>query len=336
MAPTSDRTGWCRQEMKRMNRKRLTIMSAVVLVLAFSAIIKAQEPAAQKKENQTLKVDVDLVLVNATVTDPQNRYVTGLEPEHFQIWEDKVEQKIAYFSAEDVPISLGVIFDISGSMKDKISTARDAAVTFLKTGNPNDEYFLVEFANRPEVAEDFTSDITRLQNRLIFAPAKGMTAMYDSVYLGLEKLKEGSNPKKALLLITDGEDNRSRYTFSNVKDFVKEQDVQIYAIGIVDAFNSQLGSGRSGRAMIEELADLTGGRAFFPDSVYELEDICTKIAVELKNQYVIGYESTNEAKDGKWRKLRLKVNPPQGLPRLNVRSKSGYYAPVGDTKVSSK
>jgi Ca-activated chloride channel homolog len=320
--------------MKRMNRKNVTIISAVVLVLALSAIIKAQEPAAQKKD-QTLKVDVDLVLVNATVTDPQNRYVTGLEPDHFQIWEDKVEQKIAYFTAEDVPISLGVIFDISGSMKDKISTARDAAVTFLKTGNPDDEYFLVEFANRPEVAEDFTSDVTKLQNRLIFAPAKGMTAMYDSVYLGLEKLKEGSNPKKALLLITDGEDNRSRYTFSNVKEFVKEQDVQIYAIGIVDAFNSQLGTGRSGRAMIEELADLTGGRAFFPDSVYELDDICTKIAVELKNQYVIGYESTNAAKDGKWRKLRLKVNPPQGLPRLNVRSKSGYYAPVGDAKVSS-
>jgi Ca-activated chloride channel homolog len=318
-----------------MNRKNKTIIAAVVLVFAVSVITRAQQPASPK-QSPGLKVDVDLVLVNATVTDPQNRYVTGLDTEHFQIWEDKIEQKIAYFSAEDVALSLGVIFDISGSMKDKISIARDAAVTFLKTGNPDDEYFLVEFANRPEVAEDFTTDISRLQNRLIFAPAKGMTAMYDSVYLGLEKLKEGSNPKKALLLITDGEDNRSRYTFSNVKDFVKEQDVQIYSIGIVDAFNSQLGTGRSGRAMIEELADLTGGRAFFPDSVYELEDICTKIAVELKNQYVIGYESTNEAKDGKWRKLRLKVNPPQGLPRLNVRSKSGYYAPVGDTKVSSK
>src|SRR4030095_11853522 len=205
------------------------------------------------------------------------------------------------FSAEDVPVSLGVIFDISGSMKDKISTARDAAVTFLKTGNPDDEYFLVEFANRPEVAEDFTSDPTKLQNRLIFAPAKGMTAMYDSVYLGLEKLKEGSNPKKALLLITDGEDNRSRYTFANVKEAVKEQNVQIYAIGIVDAFNSQLGTGRSGRAMIEELADLTGGRAFFPDTVFELDDIVTKHPCELSNKYVLGYHSTNQNKDGKWR-----------------------------------
>jgi len=160
--------------------------------------------------------------------------------------------------------------------------------------------------------------------------------MYDSVYLGLEKLKEGNNPKKALLLITDGEDNRSRYTFSNVKDFVKEQDVQIYGIGIVDDWSSNLGAGHTGRAMVEELSDLTGGRAFFPDSVYELEDICTKIAVELKNQYVIGYKSTNEAKDGKWRKLRLKVNPPKGLPRLSVRAKSGHYAPQAENAAARK
>ena len=139
-----------------------------------------------------------------------------------------------------------------------------------------------------------------------------------------------------MLLITDGEDNRSRYTFSNVKEFVKEQDVQIYSIGIVSEFNSQLGSGRSGRAMIEELSDLTGGRAFFPDSVYELEDICQKIGVELKNQYVIGYQSTNEANDGKWRKLRMKVNPPQGLGALNVTSEIRLLRPVGETQGTTK
>src|SRR5262249_21618998 len=270
----------------------------------------------------------------ATVTDSLNRYVTSLEASHFQIWEDKVEQKIEYFSAEDVPISVGVIFDVSGSMKDKINTAREAAATFWKSGNPEDEYFLEIFANRPEVASDFTTDVSKLQSKLIVPPAKGMTAMYDSVYLGLEKLKEGTNPKKALLLITDGEDNRSRYTFQNVKEFVKEQDVQIYGIGIVDDFNSQLGAGRTGRALIEELSELTGGQAMFPDSVYELEDICTKIAVELKNQYVLGYHSTNGAKDGKWRKLRVKVNPPKGIQRLNVRAKQGYYAPTAEAAAS--
>jgi len=323
-----------------MSRKIWAFIAVVFVVITVPALMVAragriQKPQANSADNQTLKIDVDLTLVNATVTDSLNRYVSGLGPEHFQIWEDKLEQKIEYFSAEDVPMSLGMIFDVSGSMKDKLSTARDAAVTFLKTGNPEDEYFLVEFANRPEVASDFTTDISKLQSKIIFAPAKGMTAMYDAVYVGLEKLKAGNNPKKALLLITDGEDNRSRYTFQNVKDFVKEQDAQIYAIGITDAWNSQLSAGRTGRAMIEELADLTGGRAFFPESVNELEDICTKIAIELKNQYVIGYHSTNAAKDGKWRKLRLKVNPPKGIQHLNVRSKAGYYAPTADAAAAA-
>jgi len=320
-----------------MMRRNWSLVAALLLVALPAAMIARarlsqapQETSAEKKSNQTLKIDVDLVLVNATVTDSLNRIVSGLEQKHFQIWEDKLEQKVEYFSTEDVPISVGIIFDVSGSMKDKISTAQNAAGTFLKTGNPEDEYFLVEFANRPEVAADFTTDITKLQSKLLLTPAKGMTAMYDSVYLGLEKLREGSNPKKALLLITDGEDNRSRYTFQNVKDFVKEQDVQIYGIGIVDEFNSQLGAGRTGRAMVEELSEITGGHAFFPDSVYELEDICTKIAVELKNQYVIGYHSSNGAKDGKWRKLRLKVNPPKDIQHLSVRSKQGYYAPTAD------
>jgi Ca-activated chloride channel family protein len=326
-----------------MTRKKWTLIVAALMTIALPAVMlalargqAAQQSSSEKKSNQTLKVDVDLVLVNATVTDSLNRYVSGLEAPHFQVWEDKVEQKLQYFNAEDVPISIGLIFDVSGSMKDKIGTAREAAATFLKTGNPDDEYFLVTFANRPEVDADFTTDITKLQSKLLLTPAKGMTAMYDSVYLGLEKLKEGSNPKKALLLITDGEDNRSRYTFQNVKDFVKEQDVQIYGIGIVDEWNSQLSAGHTGRAMIEELADLTGGRAFFPDSVYELEDICTKIAVELKNQYVLGYHSTNGAKDGKWRKLKVRVNPPKGIDHLNVRAKSGYYAPTADAAPTTK
>src|SRR5215475_14290044 len=241
-------------------RKR-SLVIALLLESACSGVILAQE-SSTKANNQTLKVDVDLVLVNATVSDAQGRMVTGLGREQFQLWEDKVEQKIEYLSAEDMPLSIGLIFDATGSMSDKLSTARDAAATFLKTGNPDDEYFLATFSNRPEVVADFTTDVTKLQSKLLMTPAKGMTAMYDSVYVGLEKLKEGSNPKKALLLITDGEDNRSRYTYQNVKDFVKEQDVQIYGIGIVDEYNSQLSAGHTGRAMIEELADLTGGRAF--------------------------------------------------------------------------
>lgn len=293
-----------------------------------SLVLVAYSQDMRQVLNQTLKVDVDLVLINATVTDPQSRYVTGLADRHFDVFEDRVEQKVQYFSAEDVPLSLGIVFDVSGSMKDKLSIARDAAVTFLKTGSPEDEYFLAEFSSKPSIAQDFTTDISRLQNQLIFTPAKGMTALYDAVYLALEKVDEGSNPKKALLMITDGEDNRSRYTFRNVREFVKESDVQIYAIGIVNSFNSQLAMGRTGRALIEELSEVTGGRSFFPNSVYELKDITTKIAVELKNQYVLGYFSSNESKEGKWRKVQVKVNAPRGLPRLNVRAKQGYYGPV--------
>jgi Ca-activated chloride channel family protein len=312
-------------------RKIILTAVPVVLFAIFGLVLAAQNAGkGQSSEaNKTIKVDVDLVTVNATVTDSQNRVITGLDKQNFRVWEDKLEQKIQYFSAEDVPISIGIVFDVSGSMKEKISTSREAAVTFLKTGNPQDEYFLETFSNRPQVAEDFTTDISRLQNKLVFQMANGMTAMYDAVYVSLEKLKEGSNPKKALLLITDGEDNRSRYTFANVREYVKEQDVQIYAIGIVGDYNSQLGSGRTGRALLEELADLTGGHAFFPDSVYDLEDICTKIAVELKNQYVLGYKSTNESKDGKWRKIKVQVDGPKGVGRLDVKFKTGYYAPVG-------
>jgi Ca-activated chloride channel family protein len=328
-----------------MTRKTWKLILSTLLLVAIPAVMVARAGRRQtpqgaatdkSKSSQTLKIDVDLVLVNATVTDQLNRYVSGLETEHFRIYEDKVEQKPAYFSAEDVPVSVGVIFDVSGSMKEKIATARSAATTFLKTLNPDDEYFLVTFANRPEVDADFTTDVTKVQSKLLVTPAKGQTAMYDSVYLGLEKLKEGSNPKKAILLITDGEDNHSRYTYQNVKEFVKEQDVQIYAIGIVDEFNSQLSAGHTGRATIEDLADLTGGRAFFPDSVYELEDICTKIAIELKNQYILGYHSTNGAKDGKWRKLRVTVTPPKGVDHLNVRYKQGYYAPTTEPATTGK
>ena len=299
-----------------------SLVIALLLFSACSVVILAQESST----NQTLKLDVDVVLVNATVSDAQGRMVTGLGPEHFQLWEDKIEQKIEYFSSEDTPLSIGLIFDATGSMSDKISTARDAANTFLKTGNPEDDYFLVTFSERAQLAQDFTTDISQIQNRLMFTPAKGPTPLFDAVYLGLDKMKSASNKRKALLLITDGEDNHSRYSFADIKEFAKEGDVQIFAIGIVSPF-SELNRGRTGRAIIEDLVQVTGGRAFFPDSVYELEDICTKIAIEVKNQYVIGYRSSNGNRDGKYRHIRMKVNPPKGMAQLFVRAKEGYYAP---------
>ena len=314
-----------------MNKSRL-LLPVILFSLLFlcTAVTRAQERST-KDQNQTIKVDVDLVLVNAAVSDQTGRMVTGLRQENFRVWEDKVEQNVEYFSSEDSPMSIGLIFDATGSMADKMSRARDAAVSFLKTGNPEDEFFLVTFSQDPRLAEGFTRDISRLQNQMIFTTAKGLTPLFDAIYLGLETMKSASNKRKALLLITDGEDNHSRYSFSDIKEFVKEQDVQIFVIGIVNP-GGESSPDPNGRTIIEDLAQISGGEAFFPNSVDELEDICNKVALELRNQYVLGYHSTNEAKDGKWHKIRLKINPPKGLPNLSVHGKTGYYAETLDIK----
>ena len=266
--------------------------------------------AAQK----SLKIDVDLVMVNVTVRDADSRPVTSLKAQDFQIFEDRIEQKIRYFSSEVTPISLGLVFDMSRSMEKKLAFARDAALKFLETGTPDDEYFLVEFSNRAHLAEGFTSDISRLRDKLTLVPAQGNTALYDAVYLGLAQLKSGQNPRKALLLITDGEDNHSRYSRRDIREFVREADAQIYVIDM-------------GRALVGELADMTGGHSYHA-SINNLEETCEKIALELKSQYVIGFESTNTSKDGKFRKLRVKVNPPEGISKLSVRARDGYYGPT--------
>ena len=295
-----------------------------VCVLLSAATIPTYASPSNDRD-QAISVDVDLVLVNAAVSDSKGRMVTGLQQENFRIWEDKVEQKVEYFSSEDTPMSIGLIFDATGSMADKISTARDAATSFLSVGNPDDEYFLVTFSQRATLVEPFTTDISRLQNHMLFTSAKGLTPLFDAVYLGLETLKRAKNKRKALLLITDGEDNHSRYSFADIKEFVKEQDVEIFVIGIVNP-SGELAPGQSGRATIEDLAQISDGEAFFPESVDQLEDICNKIGLELRNQYVLGYRSTNTAKDGRWRKVRLKINPPKGISSLSVHAKNGYYA----------
>jgi Ca-activated chloride channel family protein len=265
--------------------------------------------AAQK----SLKVDVDLVMVNVGVIDSDNKPVTDLKAENFQLFEDKIEQKIRYFSSEGAPVSLGLIFDISHSMEKKLSFARDAAVKFLETGTPEDEYFLVEFSSRAKIAQGFTTDINRLRDKISLLPAQGSTALYDAVYLGLAQLKSGQNPRKALLLITDGEDNHSRYSRGDIREFVREADAQIYVIDL-------------GRALVGDLAEMTGGHSYHA-SMNDIADTCEKIARELKSQYVIGYESTNTSKDGKYRKLRVKVTPPAEMGKLSVRTREGYYAP---------
>jgi Ca-activated chloride channel family protein len=285
-------------------RFRRSIFIAASVLLAAGFIFGAQKP---------LKVDVDLVMFNVTVADGSNRFINDLKPEDFQVFEDKVEQSIRYFSHEVAPVSIGIVFDMSHSMEKKIDVAKDAATKFLESGTTEDEYFLVEFSNRARIAEGFTTDIKRLRDKIAFTPAQGATALYDGMYLGLSQLKRGQNPKKALLLITDGEDNHSRYGRGDIREIIREANAQIYVIDL-------------GRALLGDLAEMTGGHSYRV-SVDDLEDVCQKIALEIKSQYVIGYESTNTNKDGQYRKVRIRVTPPPDLGKLSVRTREGYYAP---------
>jgi Ca-activated chloride channel family protein len=279
-----------------------------------------------KTHTKPMRVDVDLVLVPVTVTDPMNRLVTGLEKDNFQIIENKQAQDIRHFSSEDAPISLGVIFDMSGSMASKIEKAREAVVEFFKTANPQDEFFMIAFSDKPELIADFTQSIEDIQGKLVYTVARGRTALLDAIYLGMNKMRDAHNNRKALLIISDGGDNRSRYTDGEIKSMVKEADVQIYAIGIFDPAPPTPEEVR-GPQLLSEISDATGGRSFTIDNPNELPDVATKIGIELRNQYVIGYRPKNPVKDGRWHKIKVKLLPPKGLPPLNVYAKSGYYAP---------
>jgi len=281
---------------------------------------------ALKTHTKPIRVDVDLVLVPVTITDPLNRLVTGLERDNFQVYEDKQAQEIRHFSSEDAPISLGVIFDMSGSMSNKIERAREAVVQFFKTANPQDEFFMIAFNDRPELISDFTRSIEDIQGRLIYTVPRGRTALLDAIYLGMNKMRDAQNSKKALLVISDGGDNHSRYTDGEIKSMVKEADVQIYAIGIFEASPPTPEEAR-GPHLLAEITDITGGRTFVIDNPNELADVATKIGIELRNQYVLGYRPKNGVRNGRWHKIKVKLLPPKGLPPLTVYAKSGYYAP---------
>ena len=273
-----------------------------------------------------LKVAVDLVLVPVTITDPMNRLVTGLEKENFQLFEGSAPQEIKSFSSEDAPVSLGVIFDSSRSMSSKMDRAKDAVMEFFKTANPQDEFFMITFSDEPEVINDFTSSVDEIQGKLIYAVPRRMTALLDAIYMGVTKMRQAKYAKKALLIISDGGDNHSRYTENEIKALVKEADVMVYAIGIYDRY-FPTEEERLGPALLGEVAELTGGRAFTVENPNDLADVATKIGVELRNQYVLGYRPTKVVRDGKWRKIKVKLLPPKGLPPLRVYARTGYYAP---------
>jgi Ca-activated chloride channel homolog len=279
------------------------------------------------EKGQPIRTQTEITLVGASVTDPLGRLVTGLQQEHFRVFEDGVEQEIVRFSSEDVPVSIGVIFDMSGSMADKIDKSRQAAVQFFRTANPQDEFFLVNFNDRAQLISPFTGSVDDLQDRLMYTGAHGLTALFDGVYLGLSQMRGAHNTKKALLILSDGGDNHSRYSETEVRKFVREADVQIYAIGLFDPEGGPTPEERGGPGLLGDLTMMTGGRTFVVKNVNDLPDIATKISMELRNQYVLGYQPSHRARDGKWRKIKVRLNPPKGLPPLTVSAKNGYFAP---------
>jgi Ca-activated chloride channel homolog len=274
-----------------------------------------------------MKVDVDLVLVPVTITDPMNRLVTGLEKDNFQLYEGSAQQQIRTFSSDDAPVSVGVIFDSSGSMASKMDRAKDAVMEFFKTANPQDEFFMISFSDEPELIADFTNSVDEIQNKLIYAVPRKRTALLDAIYMGVSKMREARYPKKALLIISDGGDNHSRYTENEIKSMVKEADVMIYAIGIYDRYASAIEE-RLGPQLLSDICEISGGRAFTIDNPNDLADVATKIGIELRNQYVLGYRPNKILHDGKWRKIKVKLLPPKGLPPLKVYARTGYYAPT--------
>jgi Ca-activated chloride channel family protein len=293
---------------------------------------EASRVTLRKPEIQVppLQVDVNMVVVNVTVTDPYDRIVTGLEQNNFQVFDDKVEQRIEAFSTEDAPISVGLIFDSSGSMGDKIQKSKEAAMRFFKTSNPEDEFMLVNFSDRPNLISGFTSKFENIQDRLLFVKAGGRTALLDAIYLGLSEMKKATTNRRALLVISDGGDNHSRYTENDLKRAVKEADVQIYAVGIFEPLSSRARTleEAAGPSLLADMAEVSGGRMFSVEDANELPDVAERISIELRNQYVIGYRPSNLVRDGRWRRIRVKLERPRGLPPLQVYTRTGYYAPT--------
>ena len=317
--------------------RKLLIISAIwsssaALLWGQATIEQRPKPAVktEPRPQANIRIDSTLVLIPVTVTDPLNRFVTGLEKENFKVFEDKKEQPLSQFSSEDAPLSVGVVFDCSGSMGNKLAKSRQAVAQFFKMANPEDEFFLVQFNDSANLIQPFTRNLEEIQNKLAFTQSKGRTALLDAVYLALHEMKKAKNPRKALLLISDGGDNSSRYTEPEIKNLVKETDVQIYAIGIYEQSGAR---GRTpeemaGPGLLSEIAEQTGGRQYAIDNVNELPDVAAKIGTELRNQYIIGYAPQNQMRDGKYRHVQVKLVQPRGMPILRPFWKQGYYAPA--------
>jgi Ca-activated chloride channel homolog len=288
-----------------------------------------------EKQGGAIKVNVNLVVLHTTVLDDRGKFVDGLKPENFRVFEDKVEQKLSLFKREDVPVSMGLVIDNSGSMRDKRPRMNEAALTLVQTSNPQDQVFVVNFNDDfyLDLDEDFTNSIPELKQALERIDARGSTALYDAIIGSLDHLKKGAKDKKVLLVVTDGEDNISRNSLEQTIHEIQKTNVVIYTIGLLSDEDKKYRK-RASRAL-KEIATASGGVAFFPESVDDVHNICLQVAHDIRNQYTLGYYPTNSKKDGTYRTVQVEVIPPRGYHKLFPRTRNGYYAPGGPASASA-
>jgi Ca-activated chloride channel homolog len=288
-------------------------------------------PGATPAPDHRLKAEVELVVLHVTVADEKGEFVSDLKEGNFRVFEQKVEQKISFFSRDDVPVTMGLVIDNSGSMREKRAQVNAAAMTFVKTSNPQDEAFVVNFNDEYylDTDGDFTSDQKNLDEALSRIDTRGSTALYDAVIGSLAHLKKGHKDKRVLLVVTDGDDDASQKSFEDTIKAAEQSNATIYSIGVFseDDMKTNKKMVRHSKKILSELAEATGGQAYFPDNLNQVTPICEQVAREIRNQYTVGYYPTNTAKDGSFRPVDLKVISPNGRGKLMVRARTGYYAP---------
>ena len=320
-------------------------LGLAVALLSLPALLRAQAPPPanapppppeKKRREYTINVDVNLVVLHATVLDKRGRQVNDLKQDHFRVYENGVLQKLAVFSHADIPVTMGIVIDDSGSMREKRQAVNAAAVTFVKTSNPQDQVFVVNFNDvyYLDTPGDFATNIEELKAALDKIDSRGGTALRDAVYASLDHIKLGNRDKKVLLVVTDGEDNASRYTFEELINYAQKGNAAIYAIGLLGAEEpgglfKKSGGSRQAAKELKKMAEVTGGQAYFPKSLDEVEATCVQIARDIRSQYTLAYYPTNTAKDGTYRTVRVDATPPRGGERLAVRTRTGYFAPKG-------
>src|SRR5262245_13168454 len=287
----------------------------IALIAPLTTLASSQAPVPS---DYTLNVQVELVQLPVSVVDKNGFPVRGLQQEHFRIYEDRVMQDIAVFKQEDVPVSVALVIDASGSMSNKQDKVNKAALRFVEESNPDDETAIVSFADRPTLAQDFTRNPDTLMSTLYGITVRGDTALHDAVWFAAKQLETSFHEKKVLLVISDGEDNKSIYKLDEVLERIRESKILVYTVGLLsdDSLNGNWPFKGQAKKTLEQFAKVTGGRSFFPKSLDDIDEVCKSIAHELRNQYTLAYRPSNPKLDGSWRGVKVQIEATKGMPKM--------------------